>query len=62
MNKYARVELQKYFESVAQATFGDLCLAICHSDSHTTTNCKTNDMLQDSPVQEIRDTRHHINC
>ena len=62
MNEHARIELQKYFESVAPATFGDICLAVCHTDYHTTTNCKTYDMLQDPPVQDIIDMRHHIHC
>ena len=58
----AREELQKYFDTIAQASLGDLYDHDTNSDSKSKGICKISDVLIPPKDQDLRHMRHHVHC
>ena len=58
----AKLELEKYFEMVSQASFSNLNLKLNGNDNSDDIISTTNDCLQPPLSPDIRDMRHHVHC
>ena len=58
----AREELRKYFDTIAQASLGDLYDHDTNLDTKLQGICKISDVLIPPKDQDLRHMRHHVHC